>query len=514
MHRDRNLDLRQELPWNEAALTQDLELNTLLRAMADGDEFLSDVARKALLGGLQNDVDTVLYRQAILRDCLKNPKVVRELYRLVVETIQRRGGTRWLAITSRFPAGILIQAIRLLEFLVGRLRTLRDIAKQHAHEFASEGFSALFAMLEKELSDEYLARIEGHLAELEFPRGILLSAELDEGNAGANYVLRQANQGNGNWLRRMLGWDQPPAFTFRLHPRDEGGARILSDMKGNGINLVANALAQSADHVNSFFALLRTELAFYVGCLNLREWLVAKGEPVCFPRPVLAGERKLRFAGLYDVCLSIAMGERRVVGNAADADGRSLVLITGANQGGKSVFLRSLGLAQIMMQAGMFVAAESFEAELCTELFTHYAREEDGKMKSGKLDEELNRMSEIVDHLVPNGMLLCNESFAATNDREGSEIARQIVSALLENRVKIFFVTHLHEFAHGLAEGKAKDLLFLRAEREADGTRTFRLVEGAPLETSFGEDVYREVFPEETDPETRDAHNGRQGERP
>jgi DNA mismatch repair ATPase MutS len=52
------------------------------------------------------------------------------------------------------------------------------------------------------------------------------------------------------------------------------------------------------------------------------------------------------------------------------------VIITGANQGGKSTFLRSLGLAQLMMQSRMFVGAESFEAELCPALFTHYKRED------------------------------------------------------------------------------------------------------------------------------------------
>jgi DNA mismatch repair ATPase MutS len=191
--------------------------------------------------------------------------------------------------------------------------------------------------------------------------------------------------------------------------------------------------------------------------------------------------------------------ERRVVGNAADADGKSLVIITGANQGGKSVFLRSIGLAQMMMQCGMFVAAESFDAELCRNLFTHYKREEDATMKSGKLDEELARMSDIVDHLAPNSILLFNESFAATNEREGSEIARQIVCALLERRIKVFFVTHLYEFAHGLFDRKTENAIFLRAERRADGTRTFRLVEGEPLETSHGEDLYREIFPDETD---------------
>jgi hypothetical protein len=36
--------------------------------------------------------------------------------------------------------------------------------------------------------------------------------------------------------------------------------------------------------------------------------------------------------------------------------------------------------------------------------------------------------------------------------------------------------------------------LFLRAERLPDGRRTFRLVEGEPLPTSYGQDSYRRIF--------------------
>jgi DNA mismatch repair ATPase MutS len=147
-----------------------------------------------------------------------------------------------------------------------------------------------------------------------------------------------------------------------------------------------------------------------------------------------------------------------------------------------------------MMQCGMFVTAESFSADICRNLFTHYKREEDTTMKSGKFDEELDRMSGIVDALTPDSMLLFNESFAATNEREGAEIATQIVRALLETRVKIFFVTHIYEFAHGLWENKMDNAAFLRAERQSDGQRTFKLPPGEPLETSFGADLYQEIF--------------------
>jgi len=55
------------------------------------------------------------------------------------------------------------------------------------------------------------------------------------------------------------------------------------------------------------------------------------------------------------------------------------------------------------------------------------------------------RISEIADHVAANSLVLFDESFPATNEREGSEIAKQIVCALLERRIKIFFVTHLYQ---------------------------------------------------------------------
>ncbi|HXF75914.1 MAG TPA: hypothetical protein VNN13_07455 [Methylomirabilota bacterium] len=106
-------------------------------------------------------------------------------------------------------------------------------------------------------------------------------------------------------------------------------------------------------------------------------------------------------------------------------------------------------------------------------------------------------MSEIVDRLEANSVLLCNESFASTDEREGSEIARQVVQALVEKRVKVFFVTHLYDFARGIFDQKLNNAVFLRAERRADGTRTFKLIEREPLQTSYGEDLYTRIFESE-----------------
>jgi DNA mismatch repair ATPase MutS len=492
MHPDRDFDVQQKLPPNEEALTQDLELSTLFEAMALDDKFLFDVAKKAVLSSLSAP-DAIHYRQQVLADCLNQPAVVRELYTIAVEAIEGERKGFWSLYRGASPDTILYRSVQVLELFVELLKRLRRIAGGHAGAFRSNGFVRFFAMLATELDDEYFQSVDAHLQTLKFRGGTVISAALGKGNKGTRYVLRRPRETPSSWLQWLAIRNRRSAYSFEIADRDEAGARALADLRGQGINLVANALAQSTDHILSFFRMLRAELAFHIGCLNLHEQLAKKGEPTCFPVPEPAGRLALSVQGLYDVCLTLHL-ETRVVGNDMDADGKRLVMITGANQGGKSTFLRGVGLAQLMMQCGMFAPAERLRAEVRDGVFTHYKREEDTAMESGKLAEELGRMSTIVDVIRPNSLLLCNESFASTNEREGSEIARQVVRALLEAGVKVLFVTHLFDLAQRLSREQKASVLFLRAERQDDGRRTFRLIEGAPLPTSFGQDLYGRIF--------------------
>lgn len=445
--------------------------------------------RKRFCRGVDNDLQTILYRQSILKDCLNNPSVIRSLYALAVEAVARERKIYFGII--RYPTSVLSRSIEALQMFVDVLKRLRKTADEHAGSFESKGFTTFFTMISEELSNEYFDAIQAHLKTLKFRDGILISARLGRGNKGSDYTLRKADKKHRwpAWLANAA----PRTYTLQINDRDESGAKALRELRDRGINIVANVLAQSNDHILSFFTMLRNELAFYVGCLNLHEQLVQIGLPICFPQPAEYADRLYAFEELTDVCLALIM-RRRIVGNRLNADDIDLIVVTGANQGGKSTFLRSIGLAQIMMQCGMFVSAEAFRASICDGLFTHFKREEDITLKSGKLDEELSRMSDIVQHLTPHSMLLLNESFATTNEREGAEIAGQIVRALIEARIKVCFVTHSYEFAHDFYSRQLKHAVFLRAERQADGQRTFKMIVGEPLQTSYGADLYAKLF--------------------
>lgn len=500
MYEARDFDITAPQPLNARDLTADLELDTLIQAMAGEDEFLQTVARSALLSSVRSDIDTIAHRQAILRDSLENTDVVRQLYQLSIDALELKKKGYW-GVGLHYPLAILHGSMEVIGVLVPKLKELRQIANEVAPQFSAPGWKTLFATLDEELSDDYIEEVQAHLKTLKFRHGIFVSAHLGQGNRGNDYTLRTPLDDGHNWFTRIIA-KKPDSYSYTLPARDENGARALSELADRGINLVANALAQSAEHIASFFTLLRAELAFYVCCINLQESLGKLDEPIAFPGVVKSSQRQQCFDGLYDVCLALKMG-KKIVANTIDAQDSHLVIITGANQGGKSSFLRSIGVAQLMMQSGMFVGAQSFSANLSEGLFTHYKREEDISMESGKFDEELKRMNAIIDQLSPDALVLFNESFSSTNEREGSEVAQMITDALLENGMKVFFVTHQYAFAHALYSRPVEHALYLRAERLPDGTRTFKLKIGEPLQTSYGADLYREVFGSEARPVAR-----------
>jgi DNA mismatch repair ATPase MutS len=485
LYEDQDFDFDAALPVHDDDVIQDLELTTLLQAMAQGDRFLFDVSKRVLLTSLA-DPEAISYRQRVLADFLAEPDILREMYAIALGVFEDKRSL-W-GYSSSYPSAILSGAVRQLDALVIRMKELRQIADQHVEKFHSDGLRTLLRTLQRELDDEYFETVNYHLGQLKFRRGELISMELDRDNSGIGYVLRTPIRAKSTWKER-LGIGQRSSYSFTIPPRDEAGANALSDMTSRGINLVANAAAQSADHITSYFTMLRAELGFYVGCLNLHEQLSAKGLHTVFPEPVPWEEGRLSFSELRDACLALR-AERPIVGNDVQADGKSVIIVTGANSGGKSTFLRSVGLAQLMMQSGMFVVADAYRASVCGGVFTHFIREEDATMSSGRLDEELARMSAIAEEIGPRCLMLFNESFAATNEREGSEIARQVVGALLEAGIRVLFVTHQYDFAESFLRQRAASTLFLRAEREADGRRSFKLVTAEPLSTSFGEDLY------------------------
>ncbi len=471
----------------------DLGLHKLLQAMAGGNPLLYEVARAVLLSD-GPDIAVIRYRQAVLEDALQNPECLRTMFQIAERALV--GERHWLfgSFWSQRPSALLHRGIDVMEAFARELMRLKATVDESRHAFRSEGLRTLAAVLDDELSPAFFEHVREHLRLLQFTEGTTVSARLGPGMRPTEFVLRRPAKSRRSW--RGLRSSRGPAFTFTINERDESGAQAVAGLYNRGINQVADVLTQATDHVKSFFTRLERELGFYVACLNLCEHLQTAGTVWTLPTPLDHPQSDWRAEGLYDPVLTLA-GRGPVVDNDFQMDGHDVLVITGANQGGKSTFLRSIGLAQLMMQAGMVVCARRYEGPAFPRLFTHFRREEDAALERGKLDEELARMSQIVDHLQPGSMVLFNEAFASTNEREGAEVALQILTALVESGIRVLVVTHLYALTRRLQGVPTLHPLFLRAERTEDGRRTFKILPGAPLSTSFGPDLFREVFYQE-----------------
>lgn len=492
MFDDRDFDPDHDEQPGDAELIQDLDLDTLWAAATGGDKLIYASVRTATLDSL-HDPAQIVYRGQTLADCLAQPSMVRELYHLACQAIDQEHEIYRASFFSQSSAALLNRSVTALHLFVVVLQRLHDLAEQHASKFTSPAFTRFFATLDTELDDGYFAEIAEHLRTLRFRDGVVASAHLGRHSQGIDYVLRAPRPDNQSQLLPRHPPVKRPYYSRTMPHDDDGAHQDLAGLRDRILTLAADALAQAAEHILRFFNALRSELAFYVGCLNLHEHLAARELPVCRPDPQPLGSQTLTAAGLYDPCLGLR-SPTPMQGNDLRADGKALVIITGANQGGKSTFLRSVGLAHLMMQAGMPVAAQSFTAGTVAGVFTHYAREEDATMTAGKFDEELGRMSRIASRIHPHSLLLCNESFAATNEREAAEIATDILRALNQVGITVVFVTHIYELAHRFQHQHSATTLFLRADRDDTGQRTYRLLEAPPQPTSYGQDLYQHTF--------------------
>lgn len=479
---DKDYEELTRFPKESETLAADLDLDTIVGAMSDSDDNVEKVCRTIMFTPL-NDEERINYRKEVLKDVFDNYESVKRLYEITIETEDRRRQSRAI-FPSVYLSSTFSSAIELLKIYVDELMVMRKFTDSVKHAYKSEGFTKLFNAIHEELPDDYFKKIKAEFDEMSDTDGLLVSAGFGSNLTGTGYMLRKKN-----YKSQWLYWMRTPSYS--IEEQDDESQREIARREELAINDATNALAQATDSLKHFFEVLRDELSFYIGCLNLSDKLKSISMPVCIPTMINNSARS--FEGLYNISLAVKSGQN-IVGNDYKENDKKLLIITGANQGGKTVFLQAMGQAQIMAQCGMPVGASKFEAPVKQGILTHFLREEDRSMHSGKLDEELVRMSSIVDKIRPGFLILMNESFASTNEREGSEICSQITKAFIDRSIEVMAVTHLYTYAAAFL--KDPRAAFLRAERLNDGSRTFKIVQGEPLSTVYGEDIYKKIFGE------------------
>lgn len=484
-------------------IVQDLNLDVIFKAMAKNDKYMYKTVKAVMLHGLV-DAKTVLYRQNIMEDCNNNYEIFCELYLKASQTIEETErfleSTKKANVTNISNSVSVLNSLNLLGILVNHMDELKEYLNEVENKFTSTGMKCFCDRFFMEYNVDFGEKIKNSIEGMNFlTEGgqITFSASVGHGLKFNDIIVNSLSK--DEYKRKSPSLDFCKKIFFKLFKRNvivldnSEVAHNARELESAGLVHILKMYQNFIKELMAFFENLHYQMAYYVGCANLHTRFSQLHIPVCIPKVLEPASNRFEFRGLYDMSMAI-LNRKRPITNELTVEDKSLFIITGANQGGKSTYLRSIGIAQVMMQCGMFVPADYYSNKLCDGIFTHFTRREDNTMNSGKLDEELGRMNQIINHIKRDSMLLLNESFATTTEREGSMIAYDLVNALHEEGVIIFTVTHLFEFTKMMYEKKLEKAIYLSAERLSDGTRTYHIFENEPERTSYGLDLYEEII--------------------
>lgn len=489
-----------------------------LKSVEKEDPYLMETLRNVMMIPLTSE-DDVKFRQDIVKDFLEHEELIRGIYCICSDVIRKwnmlgRGGREKLRQSN--PVTRLTEDIKVLHLFCDSLSAIRTLLSEQEKELSSEGLKKFrddfFRSFSKE-REEFVKKVLGDISfytdgsdeddegreQVVRPR-IVMESGLEDGLKFSSLKLEEVSSRSEKFYKRGSAKYKFREFKNSLTPdsfstvNDQNIDEQSQQLEFGIVSYIVEELKSELEEYRTFFDKLRFQSAFYLAAVQLKAQMERVGGEWCYPK--VCDRNDLSFEELRELVMSMEH-HVTVVGNTMSLKSKDLVIITGANQGGKSTFLRSIGIAQVMMQCGLPVMAASYSSGLFPRLFVHFTRREDSEMNSGRLDEELKRMSGIVDHVGEGSLVLLNESFATTTEKEGSVIAYDIIRALRESGVKVLTVTHLLSFAkrmHEETEGKTDSgVQFLSAERKEDGRRTFRMIPHAPELTSFGLDLYEEI---------------------
>jgi DNA mismatch repair ATPase MutS len=218
---------------------------------------------------------------------------------------------------------------------------------------------------------------------------------------------------------------------------------------------------------------LRDEILFFTGYIEFAKKYESLGYIFSFAE---TSQKDIYVHNLYDISLAIQNGGKNtIVTNDIEIKKGDIFIVSGANQGGKTTFLRAFGQCILFAAQGLPVPAEKFSSPFFDLIATHFNRAE--KTGSSRFEDEIHRIKYILSSVSSNSLILLNECFSGTRRSDAVIISEKIFKIIFDMGATCGFVTHFFELPM-----RDNRLISFTADIVANQTakRTYRIVKRNP----------------------------------
>lgn len=147
--------------------------------------------------------------------------------------------------------------------------------------------------------------------------------------------------------------------------------------------------------------------------------------------------------GLYDLHEARHPLIENPVANDIQLGETKLLLITGPNMGGKTATLKTLGLAVLMHQCGLYVAAASARLPVVRDILVDIGDEQSIEASLSTFASHLKHLRYVLRHAAPDTLVLVDELGSGTDPDEGAALAQSLIETLLEQDARGIITSHL-----------------------------------------------------------------------
>ena len=411
-----------------------------------------------------------------------------------------------------------LSSITEIELYVSSVKVLHDCLTEVKDQLKSPAFLALAELVTTLAESTYYRELNEKLSELtrrvreikSVTVGVNLDAQLRPSSAGVLSINAEPFK-SGDAIDKILRLNfKNDNYTCiaNLVPfgkkQSENQKMALSLAFNSAINDVYRSSLRSWKKIVQTYVLENTEFLlnlmpefeFLVKGTNMLRALQKKGCVLSLPEIRPMEERAFSAIGLYNPCVALKIEDEIVANDLVFDENATIYVLSGPNRGGKSVITCAIGLAQVMMQLGMYVPAEHAVISPVDGIYTHFPTGADDTIDKGRLGEECARLSEILDCVTANSLVLLDESLSSTGSYEASYIAAEVLGGLAHVGCRCLFSTHLHELAAEIdninARSKASGgvaIDTLVAGMKGEGKRSFKIMRAKPDGKSYARDI-------------------------